>query len=235
MNFETFSAYGVELKELLQLEGHPVAIKLIPVGQADEITGKFDKLDRMMRHCQITDHVRHSGETFYTTIEEHQCKGGAAALGLTQLPEKVRTGEFYCDGLKQFENVAAAKETIDQVTFLKPFSTSAVVYGPLDGVKFDPDVVIFICKPKQAMLLTQGFLFKDGGRIHSEFSGKQSVCSDAVAQVLTLDRPNLTIGCSGSRSYAKIMDEELLFSMPIKDLEKTVSGLRILIENTKKK
>ena len=229
MNLETLNAYGVELRELLQLEGHPVAVKLIPAGQADEVVGKFNKLDHLMRHCQITDHIRRSGETFYTTIEEQQCKGGAAALGLTQLPEKVKTGEFYCDGLKQFEDVPAAKNTIDQVTFLEPFTSSAVVYGPLDDLKFDPDVIIFICKPKQAMLLTQGFLFKEGGRIHSEFSGKQSVCSDAVAQVLTLDRPNLTIGCSGSRSYAKIMDEELLFSMPVKDLEKTVYGLRILI------
>ena len=229
MNFEELSAYGNELIELLQLEGHPVAVKLVPAGEDSEIIEKFNKLDHLMRHCQITDHVRRTGDSFYATLEEQQCKGGAAALGLTKVPDKVKTGEFYCDGLKQFENVAAAKNTIDKVTFLEPFSNSAVIYGPLDNLKFEPDVVIFICKPKQAMLLTQGYLFRDGGRVHSEFSGKQSICSDAVAQVMTLDRPNLTIGCGGSRSYTKITDDELLYSIPIKDLEKTIYGLRILI------
>jgi uncharacterized protein (DUF169 family) len=109
------------------------------------------------------------------------------------------------------------------------------LYAPLESANFEPDVIIFICKPKQAMLLTQGYVYKDGGRIRAEFSGKQSVCSDAVAQVMKSGQPNVTIGCGGSRTYAKIMDEEMLYSFPVKDIEKTAYGLDILLGNSKQK
>jgi len=229
MSIEKTKACGDDLKSLLNLKGSPVAVKLIPVGQESEIINQYPKFDRQFRHCQITDHVRHSGEIFYTTLEEQQCKGGAAALGLTQLSDKVRSGEFYCDSLHHFKTVEAAKKTVDQITFLKPFSNAVVLYAPLEKATFEPDVVIFICHPKQAMLLTQGYEYTDGGRIEAGFSGKQSVCSDAVAHVILNGKPNLTIGCSGSRAYTKIADDELLYSIPGKDIEKTVIGLREIL------
>jgi Uncharacterized protein conserved in archaea len=229
MSTEKTNSFGSEFKSLLQLSGSPVAVKLIPVGQESEIIDVYQKLDRQLRHCQITDHVRRTGEMFYTTLEEQQCKGGAAALGLTQLSEKVRSGQFYCDSLHHFETVEAAKKTVDQIPFLEPHSNAVVLYAPLEKATFEPDVVIFICTPKQAMLLTQGYEFVDGGRIEAAFSGKQSVCSDAVAQVLLSGRPNVTIGCSGSRAYTKIMDGELLYSIPAKDIEKTVIGLHAIL------
>ena len=229
MSTEKINLCGSEFKSLLQLGGSPVAVKLIPVGQENEIVGQYQKLDRQLRHCQITDHVRRTGEMFYTTLEEQQCKGGAAALGLTKLSDKVRSGQFYCDSLHHFETVEAAKKTVDQITFLEPHSNSIVLYAPLEKATFDPDVVIFICSPKQAMLLTQGYEYVNGGRIEAAFSGKQSVCSDAVAHVILNDRPNLTIGCSGSRAYTKIADGELLYSLPAKDLEKTVIGLNAIL------
>lgn len=233
MNLEQLNDYGSELKTLLQLEGSPVAVKLIPTGNEEEVVDRYPKLDRQMRHCQITDHVRRTEEMFYTTLEEQQCKGGAAALGLTKLSDKVQSGEFYCDGLHHFETVEAAKKTVDLITFLAPYSNSLAVYGPLEKTNFEPDVIVFIVNPKQAMLLTQGYEYRNGGRMTAEFSGKQSVCSDAVAQVIKTGKPNLTIGCSGSRAYTKIMDDELLFSVPAQDVEKTIIGLRMILSESK--
>jgi len=232
MNTEKTNLFGSEFKSLLQMDGSPVAVKLIPAGRENDVIGGHQKLDRQLRHCQITDHVRRTGEMFYTTLEEQQCKGGAAALGLTQLSDKVRSGQFYCDSLHHFETVEAAKKTVDQITFLEPHSNSVVLYAPLENATFDPDVVIFICNPKQAMLLTQGYEFINGGRIEAAFSGKQSVCSDAVAHVILNGRPNLTIGCSGSRAYTKITDGELLYSLPAKDLEKTIIGLHAILDGS---
>lgn len=233
MNLEQINVYGSELQSLLKLTGSPVAVKLIPAGNEEEAVNKYTKLDHPMRHCQITDHVRRTGEILYTTLDVQQCKGGAAALGLTKLSDKVRSGEFYCDGLHHFETVEAAKKTVDMITFLEPHSNSAALYGPLEKATFEPDIVIFICNPKQAMLLTQGWEYRDGGRIQAEFSGKQSVCSDAVAQVIKTGKPNVTIGCSGSRAYTKIMDDELLYSIPAQDIEKTAIGLRSVLAESK--
>ncbi|MDV0447512.1 hypothetical protein MsAg5_14120 [Methanosarcinaceae archaeon Ag5] len=225
------NAYGNELKDLLKLNGSPVAVKLIEPGRESDIPAGMNKIDKQMRHCQMTDYVRRTGESFSTTYDDHQCKGGAAALGLGVLPDKVRSGQFYCDGLHHFKTVESAKKTVDLITFLGPNTRIAALYAPLETVNYDPDVVIFICNPKQAMLLTQGYEYRDGGRIEAAFSGKQSVCSDAVAHVMKNNKPNMTIGCSGSRSYTKIMDDELLFSIPAKDVEKTVVGLRAILSD----
>ena len=229
MNIEKLNSIGNELKSLLELKGSPVAVKLIPAGKENDIIAHYPKLDHQIRHCQIADHVRRTGDVFYTTLEEQQCKGGAAALGLTKLSDKVKSGEFYCDSLHHFETVEAAKKTVDQISFLEPHSNSIALYSPLEKATFDPDVVIFICTPKQAMLLTQGYGYKNGGKVESSFAGKQSLCSDAVAQVVLTGKPNLTIGCSGSRSYTKITDDELIYSIPAKDLEKTVIGLHSVL------
>ena len=229
MNLDQMNAYGNELQSLLRLEGFPVAVKLVPAGSEDEFIDRFEKFGSQVRHCQMTDRVRRTGEMFYTTLEEHQCKGGAAALGLTKLPDKVKSGEFYFETLHHFETLKAAKKTIDSITFLEPNSHSIAIYGPLEKASFEPDVVIFICTPEQAMLLTQGWEYRDGGRIDAAFSGKQSVCSDAVAHVVKTGKPNATIGCSGSRSHAGIMPNEMIFSIPAEDVEKTVHGLRMLL------
>ncbi|WNY27153.1 hypothetical protein MsAm2_09440 [Methanolapillus ohkumae] len=223
--------YGNELKSLLNLKGSPVGVKLISPGKESEIPAGMEKIDKQMRHCQMTDYVRRTKESFSTGYEDHQCKGGAAALGLGELPDKVRSGQFYCDGLHHFKTVESAKKTVDLITFLGPKTRISALYAPLESTKFIPDVVIFICTPKQAMLLTQGYEFEDGGRIEAAFSGKQSVCSDAVAHVMKTAKPNMTIGCSGSRAYTKITDDELLFSIPTKDIEKTVIGLRLILSD----
>ncbi|WNY24720.1 DUF169 domain-containing protein [Methanolapillus millepedarum] len=227
------NAYGNEFKTLLGLKGSAVAVKLVEPGKESDIPAGMNKIDRQMRHCQMTDYVRRTGESFSTTYDDHQCKGGAAALGLGVLPDKVRSGQFYCDGLHHFKTVESAKKTVDLITFLGPNTRISALYAPLESVNYNPDVVIFICNPKQAMLLTQGYEYRDGGRIEAAFSGKQSVCSDAVAHVMKTNKPNMTIGCSGSRSYTKITDDELLFSIPAKDVEKTVIGLRSIVGENK--
>lgn len=225
MDIETLNAYGAELREKLSLSTYPVAVKL--VRDEKEIPTDMEKPEGMMRHCQFVDTVRRTGRSFCTTFDDHQCKGGAAALGLGALSEKVKSGRFYFEDLGHFETLEAAKKTIDSIPFLPGDSTKAVLYAPLEKASFVPDVVMFVCLPKQAMVLTQSALYAEGGRLDAAFSGKQSVCSDGVANVMTTGTPNVTIGCSGSRSYAEINDEEMIFSLPAGQLENLMNGLKI--------
>ena len=89
---------------------------------------------------------------------------------------------------------------------------------------FVPDVVVIICSPKQIMLLTQAALYKEGGRIETEFAGKQSLCSDAVAEPYLTGKMGITVGCTGSRTYTGIQESELTVGIPAKML--TGSGRR---------
>jgi uncharacterized protein (DUF169 family) len=57
------------------------------------------------------------------------------------------------------------------------------------------------------------------------FVGKQSLCSDAVVQVYKEGKIGVTVGCSGSRSYTKIAEEEMVMGIPIELLPDVVAGL----------
>jgi uncharacterized protein (DUF169 family) len=69
-------------------------------------------------------------------------------------------------------------------------------------------------------------MYKIGGRLEASFAGKQSLCSDGVVQAYKEGKIGVTVGCSGSRSYTKIADEEMIMGIPVELLSDVVSGLR---------
>ncbi len=221
------NAYGKEIIELLKLETSPVAVALLPKGA--EIPENIQKIDQAMRHCQMIDRVRKTKEEFYATLEDESCKGGAGALGLGKMPPNVASGEFYYGTLKHFKSLEAAKRTIEKVPVIAAESKIASIYAPLESSSFIPDVVVIICSPKQVMLLTQAILYNEGGRLEAEFAGKQSLCSDAVAQPYLTGKMGITVGCSGSRTYTGIQESELTVGIPAKLLKDLVEGLRAIV------
>lgn len=224
MDIKEINIYGQKLVDCLKLETSPVAVKLIPKG--GEVPEGIKKVDEVMRHCQLVDRVRRTGEEFYTLGEDQMCKGGAGSMGLGEMPPKVASGEFYYDKLKQFSTQGAARRTLERVPKLPPNSTEAILYAPLEKATFTPDVVVVICTPKQIMLLTQAMMYKTGGRVEASFAGKQSVCSDAVVQAYKEGKVGVTVGCSGSRTYTKIADEEMIMGIPIELLADVAAGLK---------
>ncbi|KKH49530.1 hypothetical protein EO95_18185 [Methanosarcina sp. 1.H.T.1A.1] len=226
MDLKEINNYGQEMLECLKLKTSPVAVKLIPKGE--KVPEGIEKVDEAMRHCQLVDRVRRTGEEFYTLGEDQMCKGGAGAMGLGALPPKVASGEFYYKGLKQFSTQGAARRTIEMVPTLTPNSTEAVLYAPLEKTTFMPDVVVVICNPKQIMLLTQAYMYKTGGRLEASFAGKQSLCSDGVVQAYKEGKIGVTVGCSGSRAYTEIADEEMIMGIPVELLPDVIAGLRII-------
>ena len=219
--------YGKEIIELLQLETSPVAVALVPKGA--EIPEGIQRVKGGMKHCQMVDHVRKTKEEFYAVLEDQACKGGAAAMGLGHMPPKLASGEFYYDKLKHFKTLEASKKTLERVPMIEAESMMATLYSPLESASFVPDVVVIICSPKQMMLLTQAALYKEGGRVETEFAGKQSLCSDAVAEPYLTGKMGITIGCTGSRTYTGIQESELTVGIPAKLLQDLVEGLREIV------
>ncbi|NLI61806.1 MAG: DUF169 domain-containing protein [Methanosarcinaceae archaeon] len=229
MSLEEIKKCGAEIRELLEMDTYPVAVKLIKAGE--EIPEGFEKPEKQMRHCEFVGEVRRTGKSYVAKLEDQLCKGGAAALGLGQLSEKVKSGVFYYENLGHFKTLEAAKKTVDGISFLPANSNSAILYAPLEKTFFEPDVVLFVCNPKQAMVLTQSELYTEGGRMNAAFSGKQSICSDAVAHVVISGEPNITVGCSGSRKYSKVKDSEMIYGIPGKNILNLMDGLKIFAKN----
>ncbi len=223
INNEDIQKLGKELKDILKIDTSPVAVRLVKADE--EIPEGIPHIDDKTRHCQMVDNVRRLGTQFYALPEDHQCKGGAAVMGLMEMNPKLKSGEVYYN-LNHFKTLDSAKTTMEKVPMVPASSIKAVVYSPLEKATFKPDVILIITKPKQVMELSQALLHKSGGRINSGFAGKQSVCADGVAYPYLSGEAGVTIGCSGSRKYTEIQDEEMIMSVPVDMLADLVDSAK---------
>ena len=210
-----------KIKEHLGLTKSPVAVKFVL--REEDIPEGIKKIEKGARHCELVQKAASTGEVFYATAGEQACKGGAAALGVIEPPEKIKTGEMY-HSLGRFSSLGSAKRTVDAIPKIDNMMY-ALVYAPLEKAEFDPDVIVVICNPAQAMKLAQALVYTLGGRVEADFAGIQSVCADAVAGPFTTKRPNITLGCTGSRKYADIQPDEVIVGLTGENIGCVVNAL----------
>jgi len=218
-----YKVLSLKIKNKLELEKSPVAIKLVLTEK--DVPEGISKIKKNVRHCEMVQ-MAAQGSTFYATAKEQSCKGGAGAIGLMEPPEKVKSGEMYYS-LGRFSSLGSAKRTVDAIPKIDPIM-KAIVYAPLETAPFDPDVVVVICNPKQAMQLAQAMVYTLGGRFEADFAGIQSICGDAVAGPYTTKRPNITLGCNGSRKFADIKSDDVIVGMNGENIGCVVNALEAL-------
>ena len=213
------------LKKFLKLSGSPVAFRFVT--KKEEVPPEMQELDKTMRHCAMVGLARKEGKIFFSTAGKHECNGGAWALGLRELTESLKTGDFYYK-LGKFESSAACKRTIDRVPHLQTLETYATLYAPLEKTPFDPQIVLIVANPWTMLKLAQSVLFRVGGRINAEFAGIQSVCSDACAQTYLNGQVNFSLGCDGSRKFSGIEDGEMVVGIPAELLPEITESLKVV-------
>jgi uncharacterized protein (DUF169 family) len=213
------------LKKLLKLNGSPVAFRFAT--KKEEIPEGMQKMDKTIRHCAMIGLARKEGKIFYAVSENHECNGGAWSLGLREITETLKNGDFYYK-LGKFESSAACKRTIDRVARLGTRETFATLYAPLEKTPFDPQIIVIVATPWAMLKIAQSSLFRVGGRINAEFSGIQSVCADACAQTYLNGRINFSLGCDGSRKFSGIEDGEMVMGIPAELLPELVEALNVV-------
>ena len=220
-----YATYSSILREFLHLPGSPVAVGFA-YAEKDIPTG-LEEVPKKIRHCEMVNLARSENKSFFARRDMHLCAGGAWALGLAELTNSLKTGEFYFK-LGKFESMSSCKRTIDSVPAIEAELVHATMYAPLENTPFDPAVVIIIAEPIYLLKMAQAYLFKHGGRITSNFSGIQSVCADATAQPYLSGSVNISLGCDGSRKYSDIKSHLMVAGIPIETLPDIVTALPIV-------
>jgi len=213
------------LKKFLKLSGSPVAFRFAI--KKEDIPAGMQELDKTIRHCAMVGLARKEGRIFYSPSAKHECNGGAWALGLREITDSLKNGDFYYK-LGKFESSAACKRTIDRVPHLDTNETYATMYAPLEKTPFDPQIILIITNPWSMLKLAQSSLFRIGGRIKAEFAGIQSVCSDACAQTYLNGQVNFSLGCDGSRKFSGIEDGEMVIGIPAELLPEITESLKVV-------
>ena len=198
-----------------------------------------EEITEPARHCKMVTMARTEGDILYARADKHACMGGAWALGLIELTESLKSGEFYFK-LGTFDSWAGCMRTIKNVPRVIPPNNEggpstyatvyATVYAPLEKTPFDPHVVIILAQPYQMLKLGQAVLYKTGGRIESSFAGIQSVCADTAAYPYLTGKVNFSLGCDGSRKFSGIKDELMIMGIPGELLGDVASAVPIVTD-----
>lgn len=222
---EDFKTISNQLKELLGLDKSPVAVKLfIDEEDAKEV---LPKADDKIRHCQRVFKAASEKVSCYATLEEQQCQGGAAVLGLRDYPKPLKTGKKYFS-LGRFASQGSAIHELSQVPKVETVM-SAVGYAPLEDAKFEPDVIVLYALPEQGMKIAQAYGYVLGKRFNANYAGIQSVCADVVAGPYKNKEPNMTLGCDGSRGTTSVKPDELVIGLTAENLGCMLNSLENII------
>lgn len=189
-NSKNYNIMSEKLKLLLKLDKNPVAVKLFE--SIDEAKKFLPKYEHEARHCQMVYVAAHENKSFYSTINEQSCIKGASVLGLIDNEMDV----------PQIEPIM-----------------NAVGYAPLKDANFDVDIVLIYCTMIQAFNFTNLYRKTTGKRINADFAGIKALCSEAIVIPMLNKKPNISLGCNGSRTSTGLRDDEMVIGLSPKDVE----------------
>jgi len=216
-------AASEKMVSLLGLTKPPVGIGL--VRSADDVPTGFVTMDFPIRHC-VSIHMASLGAAIHVPASQHACSAGKAAVGIAELPDKVKSGKVpHMHGLARSETAAA--RIMAEIPKLPAGTCTGTLVAPLSCFEQAPDVVILTCQPKQAMWVANSLLFETGGpRITANFAGMQASCGDVTALPILTGKVNFSLGCYGCRSAGKLKDDEMYVGIPSARVEEVTAGLQ---------
>lgn len=221
MNLEEMSD---TLKTTLGLKDNIVGVKLFK--REEDIPKDIEPLERPFRYCQMIQNARLKGESFLAHADYHECKGGAAGLGLLECPENIASGSLYFDKLHKCESREVGASIAAGMPRIPPGSTVATYVAPLDNMVVTPDVVIFVGNALQARRITQAVMYKQGGRSTFDTAGIQSFCVDATSSPYLKGEVNFSLGCDGSARNAGLDDVSVVVGIPFGMMEDICTVLK---------
>lgn len=167
-------------------------------------------------------------ELFYATAKDHyNCPIGAITQGF-QIPQPVSANAMELIGMMGKISYLEAAEASNVPTVEKEHKV--IVYGPLkDFGEFQPDVVLLIATPFQAMMISEASGTASWGSGHESRTLGRPACA-VIPASLKSDDTTISMACMGARTFAAIKDEEVLISIPARALVEIQRRLPVILD-----
>jgi len=218
-----YSVIEAVLSEILDLSRRPVAVTFRekpPVG-VPKFAGKEPST------CSFWQ-LAAGGMIFYTVPHDHiNCAMGCYAHKFPLPPERAEELKRTFSQLTSSGYIRM--EEIPSIPRMKK-APNAVIYSPLGNTPTEPDLVIFVTRPMQAMVLQEAALRMGIGLQHSSL-GRPTCLS--LPNVLT-QQVVTSAGCLGNRVYTGLRDDELYVLVPGKMIARIADSVRGIAEANSK-
>lgn len=159
---------------------------------------------------------------FYAPADQHfNCPVGAMTMGF-DLPEEVQQNLMGFVQLMTGNGYIVPDEPPNIPTVKK--QSGGIVYGPLKDFPMQPDVVLLWVTPRQAMLSNEAV---GNARWTAKAPGAvlgRPACA-ALPTALQSAQPQISMGCTGMRTFTDISDDRLLVVLPGSELPEFLRSL----------
>ncbi len=221
-----YSEAQEKLMDILDLKYPPVAVRLIR--HKELIPEGVKELEKPMFYCAMVKYAM-LGNVFYAREAVHNCKRGAAALGMCEIPKDEESGEFYLNKAS-CNSLRAGQEFVEASPSLEPGRIYATLLAPLAETPVEPDVILIEAIPRRAFELIHASLCDVGGRTENWISTPRQVCAYATVRPYLSGELNLTIACESARMVARgvgceYLDEAVLVGLPAEVLGEVLANL----------
>jgi uncharacterized protein (DUF169 family) len=164
-----------------------------------------------------------AGRSFYTMPENHfNCAVGAYTHNIPLSAAREKETE---QTLQMMFDLGYVKpEEVPKIPRLAK-TPSVIAYARLGDATFEPDVVLFACKPAGAMLLQEA-----AGRAGIGTGAPALGRPTCMALPATLQAGSiLSLGCMGNRVYTGLGDDEVYFVVRGTDLGALADALQVIV------
>jgi uncharacterized protein (DUF169 family) len=161
---------------------------------------------------------------FYVTKEIVQC--GEQVLGIVDYPPIMYSGQLG-PMFSMFKNPGANRRIYDYVPHLPLQSVTYITHASLDKMTFQPDLLIFTCKPSQAEILLRASSFSDGKMWHAKGTSCLA-CAWIYAHPYLTGELNYTVSGLGYSMKARgVLPEGLIIiTFPFDTIKPLIDNLK---------
>ena len=208
---------------LLELRRKPIGIKFL-LTEADYATSPVRVPPTGMPYCTA---VRWAGRGRSYKMDAAHCSCFAAsrALGMASVPEEALSGSRHAK-LGVYENLGVSRAVARDMVYCAHKCTGVEIM-PLDQyVDHNPDVVIIVTTPYNAMRITQGYAYHNAQLTNVKVAGMCAICQECTSYPHERNQLNLSLLCSGTRCVAQWEKDELGVGIPYHYLGQVINGLR---------
>jgi len=174
-------------------------------------------------YCQMVK-LAAMGRHIKSCRDNFTCGGGVRAIGLEEPDNSVISGQLYYNTLKLYNRLGTAKAVQKYVTFIE-HRIYGVLLKPLQDCDIEPDIVIIILNPYQAMRVIQGYAYHYRAPKNIRMTGNQAICSECTAVPYETNDLNISCLCSGTRMLAGWDVNEMSIGIPFNMFNNIVDGV----------
>ena len=223
----TLHKYGEELEKRVRLKTFPLAVKLIEK-EGDIPEGAVRPLRDLGYHmplCQAFATSRREGTLMAALKQDMLCFEPVVGYGMAEPPQ------YFLDGNNRFpqdvESLEVGKNYATDFPRLPVGKYIGVISAPLNTTSFEPDLVVIYCDSAQLSLLLLAREYKIGYDLKQSLSS-HAACVYSVVPAIQTGECRVAIPCRGDHYFGIAGDDELVFTIPIKQLDDLMEGLRFL-------